>query len=181
VATTYGGFVRMDVADWQKKRDAALHGRVERFGFGRDSVYRSGRFADLVGKPVSDFEELPATGTPKATLVDAGRLDNVNPVGPVCLCQLGGRIESGSTGGVPVTLNPTGAVTPPPTTTDPVGMQLALAINGRIVATGVGFKSRGAKKLNWAMMVPPDAYRDGKNELAIYQIQGKTKLVRIGP
>ena len=51
---------------------------------------------------------------------------------------------------------------------------------GRIVATAEGFGNRGAKKLNWAAMIPPKAYKDGRNTVQIFEIAGKRKLAQIG-
>jgi hypothetical protein len=59
-------------------------------------------------------------------------------------------------------------------------MPLALAVNGRIAATAEGFSSRGAKKLNWAAMIPPSAYKDGRNAIDVYEILGARRLAKIG-
>lgn len=159
VATTFDGVVRMGVRAWQRERGVSLRRRIRLFGSGSRSVYKAGPRPDMVGRPVADFELSPAPETPaRATIDGAKRFREVNPVAPVCLCQIAGRIERA----------------------DPEGMQLAVAVNGRIVATGVGFKERGKKKLNWAVMVPPSAYHDGANTVQVLRIAGPRRLEAIG-
>jgi hypothetical protein len=53
-------------------------------------------------------------------------------------------------------------------------------LNGRIVATVEGFATHGARKLNWAAMIPPRAYHDGRNTLEVFHIAGPRRLERIG-
>jgi Sulfatase len=159
VATTFDGVVRMGVRSWQRERGVSLRRRLRLFGSGSRSVYKDGPRPDIVGRPVADFEFSPTPATPVHATVDgADRFRDVNPVAAVCLCQIAGRIEDA----------------------DPEGMPLAVAINGRIAATGVGFADRGKKKLNWAVMVPPNAYHDGANTVQVLRITGARKLEAIG-
>jgi hypothetical protein len=159
VATTFDGIVRMGVQSWQRERGVSLRRRLRMFGSGSRSVYKDGPRPDMVGRPVAAFEFSPTSTTPgRATVDGAERFRNVNPVSPVCLCQIAGRIEGA----------------------DPEGMQLAVAINGRIAATGLGFKERGKKKLNWSVMVPPSAYHDGANTVQVLRITGPRRLEAIG-
>jgi hypothetical protein len=181
VATTFDGVVRMSTSDWQDARDVSLRRRLKLFGSGKHSVYGFGLHRDMVGRPVTDFELSPAT-TPSATVDGAGALRNVNPVAPICLCQLAGRIgpEPSSTGGLPATSTGGVATTPIVATTNPPSMPIAIAVNDRIVATGESFGPRGKKKLNWSAMIPPSAYRDGRNTVRIFRITGRRRLEQIG-
>jgi hypothetical protein len=181
VATTFDGVVRMSTADWQKARGVSLRRRLRLFGSGKRSLYAFGLHRDMVGRPVTDFELSPAT-TPTATVERADELRNVNPVAPICLCQLAGRIgpEIATTGGVPATSTGGVATTPIVATTNPPSMPIAIAVNDRIVATAESFGPRGKKKLNWAAMIPPGAYRDGRNEVRIFRITGKRRIEQIG-
>jgi arylsulfatase A-like enzyme len=159
VATTFDGVVRMSRSRWQRARDLSLRRRLRLFGSGKRSLYDWGAHRSLLGHPVADFEFSPTPTTPVHATVDgAARFKNVNPVSPVCLCQLAGRIQGAN----------------------PIGMPLAIAVNGRIVATAEGFKTRGAKKLNWAAMIPPGAYHDGANTIQILRIAGPRRLEAIG-
>jgi hypothetical protein len=157
VATTFDGVVRMSRARWQRARGVSLRRRIRLFGSGRQSVYKSGPHRDLIGRPVADFDFSP-TGTGHATIDGAARFRDVNPVSTVCLCQIAGRVEGA----------------------DALGMPLAIAVNGKIVATAEGFKARGKKKLNWSAMIPPSAYHDGANTVQVLRITGKRRLEAIG-
>jgi Sulfatase len=159
VATTFDGVVRMGGRSWQRERGVSLRRRLRLFGSGARPVYKAGPRPDMVGRPVADFEFSPTPATPVHATVDgADRFRNVNPVSRICLCQIAGRLEGA----------------------EPEGMQLAVAVNGRIVATGVGFKARGKKKLNWAVMVPPNSYHDGANTVQVLRVAGARKLEAIG-
>jgi hypothetical protein len=181
VATTYDGVVRTSTRDWQRARGVSLRRRLRMFGSGKRSVYAFGLHRDMVGRPVTDFELSPAT-TPNATVDGADALRNVNPVAPVCLCQLAGRIgpEVSTTGGLPATTTGGVATAPIVATTNPPSMPIAIAVNDRIVAAGESFTPRGKKKLEWAAMIPPSAYRDGRNNVRIFRITGKRRLEQIG-
>jgi hypothetical protein len=149
--------VRMSSGRWQSARAVSLRRRLRLFGSGARSVYRAGPHPEMIGRPVADFEFSPAT-TPQATVDGAGRFRNVDPVAPVCLCQIAGQIKGA----------------------DPDGMKLAIAVNGKIVATAEGFKARGAKKLNWSAMIPPSAYHDGSNTVQVLRIAAPRRLEAIG-
>jgi Sulfatase len=197
VATTNDRVVRTSARRWARERRLSLGRRLRLFGSGARSVYAFGPHRALVGRPVTDFEIFPAT-TPQATIVGAKRFANVDPIAPVCLCQIGGQIGGTASGGVsPVTgvgatggavapnvtatPSPAVAATPvPAVVADASGMPLAIALNGRIVATAEGFAPRGAKKLNWSAMIPPRAYHDGRNTLELFRIAGRRRLERIG-
>jgi len=158
VATTFDGVVRASVRRWQRERRLSLGRRLRLFGSGWRSVYAFGPHRQLVGRSVGAFETVPSTGV-RATVDGAKRLDDVSPLAPVCLCHMGGRIHGAN----------------------PVGMPLAVAVNGRIVTTAEGFAARGAKKVNWAAMIPPRAYHDGRNRLEVFRIAGQRRLERLSP
>jgi sulfatase-like protein len=158
VATTFDGVVRAPVRRWQRERRLSLARRLRRFGSGSRSLYAFGPHRHLVGRSVGAFEMVPSSGA-RATVDGARRLDNVSPLAPVCLCQMGGQIQGA----------------------DPARMPLAIAVNGRIVATAEGFAARGVKKLNWAAMIPPRAYHDGRNQLEVFRIAGPRRLERLTP
>ncbi|MEA2492283.1 MAG: hypothetical protein QOJ29_194, partial [Thermoleophilaceae bacterium] len=179
VESTFGGPVRMSTTRWQRARDVSLRRRLRLFGSGKHSLYVWGVNARLVGQAVPAVLPAPApagvpappgapattggttpdattTGgttptafasVPHATIVHASAFAHVDPTATVCACQIGGRI--------------TGA--------DPKGMQLAVAINGTVVATVEGFTSRGG--LNWSAVVPPTAFRDGDNRVQVYRVE----------
>ena len=57
---------------------------------------------------------------------------------------------------------------------------LALAINGRVAALGRTFRLRGSREERFSMLVPESALREGANEAALFEAQGKG-LLRLGP
>jgi hypothetical protein len=155
VATTFDGIVQMGVPRWQRRRELSLRRRVRLFGYGSQSVYAFGPNKRLVGRRISDLTVVP--GTAQATVDNPAGFKDVDAGSPVCQCLVAGRISGAN----------------------PVGMPLAIALNGRIVATPVGFGTRGATKVNWSAMIPPGALAQGPNQLVVYRIKGQT-LERLG-
>jgi hypothetical protein len=149
VGTTYDGIVRMGVGQWQAQRTASLERRLRVFGSGSHSLYAWGPRAGLVGRAVTDFQVRPPAGV-RATIDEPSRFRVVDPSSPVCPCQLAGRISGARPGTV----------------------ALAVALNGRIVATARGFPAVGAKKLEWSAMIPPQSLRRGRNTVELYRTEG---------
>jgi Sulfatase len=156
VGTTFDGTVRASVADWQRERRASLERRLRLFGSGRRSLYAVGPQAGLVGKRIDDLTVLPA-GAVRATIDEPQRFRNVNPRSEICPCQVAGRIKGA----------PPGSVT------------LAIAINGRIVATAEGFPAVGAKRLEWSAMIPPESLRRGRNTIEVFRSEAE-RLTPLG-
>jgi hypothetical protein len=73
----------------------------------------------------------------------------VNPRAQVCPCQLAGRISGARPGSVTI----------------------AVAVNGRIVATAQGFPAVGAKRLQWSAMIPPQSLRRGRNDVELFRTE----------
>lgn len=146
---TFGPTVKMNVSTWQERRQESIAKRVGLFGQGADKpgVYGVGPRPDLLGRKVSDFS--PSAGSAKATVLDADRLKDVDPDADFSPSYVAGRI----TGGQP-------------------GQELALALNGEIVATGKSFPDLGADRLNWALLFPPSKLRAGENRLELFQVEG---------
>jgi hypothetical protein len=149
VGTTYDGTVRMGVQQWQARRAASLERRLRLFGSGSRSLYAWGPHAGLVGRAVADLRVLPR-GHVRATLDQPSRFADVDPSSPVCPCQLAGRIAG----------------------TRPDSVAMAIAVNGRIVATAQGFPAVGAEKLEWSAMIPPQSLRRGRNTVELYRTEG---------
>ena len=156
VGSTFDEAVRLSTGQWQRERQRSLTRRLDLFGQGKDSLWRWGPNAELVG------DRAVATAPPdplvKATVTDASELQRVDAGGIECPCHLSGRIAGA----------------------DPAGMQLAIAVNGRIAATGVGFGDRGKQKLNWAVLVPPSAFHDGRNSVDVLRIDAGGGLTPLG-
>jgi hypothetical protein len=154
VGTTYEQPIQVSARRWQRERARSLRRRLRLFGSGADSLYRFGPQPSLIGRRIDSATADPLV---KATVTNAKALTSVDGAAPVCECQLAGRITGAS----------------------PDGMPLAIAVNGRIAATGVGFADRGDNKLNWAVMVPPSSFKDGHNVVQVFRIDGN-KLTLLG-
>lgn len=146
---TFGPPVKMAASTWQERRRDSIAKRVGLFGQGADKpgVFGSGPRPDLLGRKVSDFSASP--GTAKATVLEGDRLKDVDPKGSFSPSYVAGRIS----GGRP-------------------DQDLALALNGEIVATGKSFKDLGPNRLNWALLFPHSKLRSGANRLELFQVEG---------
>jgi hypothetical protein len=99
---------------------------------------------------------LPA-GHVRATLDEPSRFRDVDPSSPSCPCQLAGRISGAR----------------------PDSVSVAVALNGRIVATAQGFPAVGAKKLEWSALIPPQSLRRGRNTVELYRTE-ENRLTLLG-
>lgn len=58
------------------------------------------------------------------------------------------------------------------------GLPLAVALNGRIAATGWSAQLKGSDSIIASFMVAPGLLRDGRNDARVYLIDG-TRLVKL--
>jgi hypothetical protein len=58
--------------------------------------------------------------------------------------------------------------------------KLAVAVNGRIVAVGKSFRPMGKLGLEFSLLVPESAFRDGFNDVRLYEVRGGSTLVELG-
>jgi hypothetical protein len=147
---TDGSRVDVDRATLEQRKDESLAHQVDLLGSGGwDRAYRIGPHSELIGRAVDTLRELPR-GPLFATVEDAGRLARVDPGASESPSFVAGRIAGG----------------------DPAGHDLAFALDGRIVSTGVSFAALGTHSLNFSSMLPPDAFHAGANQLEVYAIDG---------
>jgi hypothetical protein len=151
VGRTFGSPVTISVPDWEARRKASLANKAKLFGAGNASLYRIGPRPDLLGKPLSALSVSDGGGV-KASIAEAARFANVDPKAHFCPCYVAGTLSG----------------------TDPKGLDLAFALNGEIVATAQAFAPIGPNKLNWAVLLPPDKLRPGRNELVVLRADGAT-------
>ena len=141
IATTFEGVLRMPVAEWQKRREASLRARLAQFGSGDDSLYRWGPRPELVGKRP---DVAPVGRVIRFTVDDSEALRSVDPLRG-CPCLLAGQVIG----------------------SPPQPIDIAVVVNGRIQATARTFPPVGRKRLAWAALVPPAAFRRGRNEVEV--------------
>jgi hypothetical protein len=135
---------RRDVTDVLTTSPASISRRIARFGSGDPgSIYVVPGTADLIGMDVSGFRSNRRDVS--ATLENHAGFANVDPRAETLPLLVRGRLFERS--------KPT----------------LAVAVNGRIVATTVPFEERSA---TWySTMIPESALRAGRNEVALYLVE----------
>jgi hypothetical protein len=160
VEQTGGKRVTIAIPPFVQRKKATLDRQLGFFGTGRDSLFRIGPNNDLVGRQVSSLPVSSGGSGLKGTINDAGAYKNLNPNAPVVPAHVKGRLSGGN----------------------PAGHQLALALNGEVVAVGESFKNLGTNKLNFAIMIPDTKLKRGDNELVLYEVQGGqlTKIASAG-
>ena len=133
---------RREMSDWRLSSQVSLARRIARFGIGGyDPLYAVPGTADLVGHEVAEFSRR------------AGTL-RVELAAPEAFVDPGDR----ETLPLYTRARVYGRATNP----------FAVAVNGRIVATTRSYQERGATVL--ATMIPEDALRPGRNEVAVFLI-----------
>lgn len=154
-------------AELRRRREDNITRRARMFGTGPRSMrahgdpfaglYRAGPFGWLVGRRAESFPV--ARGGPRGVFALPGRWRHVDPRAQVVPVQAAGHVSGGR-----------------PEDT----RALAVAVNGRIRATGRSFHLRGADKAEaFSMMVPEQALRRGRNTVALYEVLGSGTGVRL--
>jgi hypothetical protein len=157
---TKGETITVEVAALQRQRKAALARQVSLLGTTWADAYEIGPRPELIGRAVSSLRALPA-GSVRAEVAASDRFDDVDPNASFSPTHVTGSLTGG----------------------DPAGLELAFAVNGRIVSTGVSFDDVGPSGRNFSSLLPPAALRAGANELAVYALRaegGSFGLVPLG-
>jgi hypothetical protein len=160
VETTAGDPVTMPSEQWQARREESLQRRISLFGWddAAPGIYGGiGPRRDLIGTKLSS-QQIAAGGGMSASIEEPQRFVDYDPDGVFCPCQIVGRLHG---------------------VNGQVGRRdIAVALNGEIVATGKTFEDLGPNKLNWSVMLPESKLRKGKNDLRVFLI-GRGALLRI--
>ena len=147
----------VSLAEFERMRDEALESQVEIFGSGRTGIYDIGPSGELIGSAPRRYEESETDAG--ATIVDGGALRDFDPDSSTVPVRVAGVLDGLEAG-------------------DP----LAVALNGRIVATSQGYD--GERGVEFAAMYPQDVLRPGENKLALYAIEesseGSPALAELG-
>jgi hypothetical protein len=146
---TIGGEYSFDPADVARRRQAAVGRKLALFGSGTDlgRLYRIGPHSELVGQATAD---LPRLGGVAAALIhQAEELRHVHPTSGFVPGEITGEVPDGEAGG---------------------GRSIALALNGKIVATGRTFSMEGSTAENFEMIVPEAAFRRGAMKARVFEI-----------
>jgi len=140
----------------EQRKDESLAHQLQLLGTTWADAYKIGPHRELIGKPVSALD-VAAHGPLTAHVNDAGELADVDNDKPLSPSNIVGTISGG----------------------DPASHDLAFALNGTVVSTGVSFKDLGTRDLNFSTLLPTDALRAGRNDLQVYEISGG-QLVPMG-
>ena len=137
-----GGAVSIAPSAWQQ-RVARLHAaRIRLFGTGSDSLFAYGPRADLHGKPLTEV------ATVKRSRLRARALNWSKATSSFVPAHVVGRLSGGS----------------------PAGRTLAFAVNGVIAGTAPSYPPLGKLRFNFAVMLPPEAFRRGRNRLEVFEV-----------
>lgn len=153
-----GEQVKVDVAALQRQRKEALARQVELLGTTWEDAYKIGPHAGLIGRTVRSLKTLPA-GRLRAEVAAADRFDDVDPDATLSPTHVTGALSGG----------------------DPAGHDLAFALNGTIVSTGVSFDDVGPSGRNFSSLFSPAALRTGANKLEIFALDTAAGGVRLVP
>ena len=135
-----------DLGEILAQRDRIAARIANLFGTGWNGVYRYGPSPDLVGKQVSSFDVLPPVPEENIALTGAEDFKQVDLQGQYLPALISGR-ATGIASGEP----------------------LAVALNGRVVATADVFDPLdGPQRV--ATLAPPKSFREGANEVGIYHV-----------
>jgi hypothetical protein len=157
VGTSSGERVEEELDELVARRDAVLARQIGLFGEGNDSpgLFGIGPRPELLGEPV---DGLVAATDDGATFESYGTSD-YDPASPLAPVRVYGRIHGA-----------------------PPGQDVAIAVNGRIVAVTRSFSHDGEMLVT--AVTPEDAYRPGTNNVRLFVVEGSgdaTTLAELPP
>jgi Sulfatase len=161
VLTNRTGLLELQPSALVRGRDATIAERSQRFGTGADvdRMFRIGPNSDLIGRAVTSFRagDEAVAGPPRARFWGARRFIDVDLRGRRVPANVIGWLDGTKAG----------------------GRALAVAVNGRIAAVGQSFKPLGSTGMEFSLMVPQSAFRQGFNDVELYEVKGAS-LTELG-
>jgi len=158
VLSRTGELVHGTVAELDREQARTLRNRAALFGEGADSLYRIGRHVELLGRSTRDLDVHPAASS--IELDAESLLADVRTSSPVLPARITGAVDGVELG---------------------VENELAVAVNGRIVALTRPFRAAG--RLRFEAIVPETALRNGYNRVELLSVTGSgttTRLTALG-
>ena len=154
----FDGVITMGAAELERRRRARIDKRLKTFGWGSWApVYRIGPHRELLGRATRELSVSSAPRT-RAQLRDAERLRSVKLRSGLIPSSIGGRILGRQR----------------------KGRDVAVALNGRIAATGRSFRLKGRPGERFSVMVPESSLRAGRNRLEVFEIRPGGRLLLLG-
>jgi hypothetical protein len=148
---TVGGEYVFAVDDLERRRKAAVRRKLALLGSGggrgSSALFRIGPHAELVGRRIATIPQVPGVGS--AQIHQAAELRQVDPASGFVPGQITGQVVYGRPGG---------------------GRAMAVAVNGRVAATGRTFSLAGSSAETFEVIVPERAFHRGANEASVYEI-----------
>lgn len=136
----------VDRPSWRADQQEVLQRKARLFGRG---IYAYGPRPDLIGRLVPEFAQLPRTRA-RVRLIEPERYAQVDPAAGVVPTHVVGTVAGGVPGG---------------------GRTVAVALNGRIEATGTTFTLDGSRQEQLSLMVPERALRRGGNFVELFLVR----------
>ena len=159
---TVGGDYTFDADALARRFRAAVERKLALFGSGGgpnpEALYRIGPHDALVGVRAGSLHHVP--GIAAAEINEAPDLADVDPGSSYVPGEITGEIRGGVAGG---------------------GRPIALAVNGRIVATGRTFSLEGSAVESFELIVPEHVFRRGRNEARVFEIVPRGRAVALRP
>jgi Sulfatase len=148
VRRDFSSVVRLSAGAWRARRAAVVKRRLRELGWGDWPILFTafGPNRELIGRQVDRIR--PRSGA-RATLSLARSYAHVRRANGVVPTQVAGRIRGSA----------------PNRERD-----MAIAVNGRIVAVGRSFHLRGQAVESYSVMVPEDSLREGRNEIEVLEV-----------
>lgn len=153
--TNRRGLLELDAQPLLARRAATIAERARRFGTGADveRMFRIGPNPGLIGRRVVSASA--RSGHAKARLWGPRRFVNVD--------LRGRRVPANVIGWL-------GAGRP---------RDLAVAVNGRIAAVGRSFRPTGSTGMEFSLLVPESSFRDGFNDVRLYEVAREGELTEL--
>lgn len=152
--------IRFSPEEWERRKRAMLEKKLRLFGTGADGpvrLFRIGANQELLFRPVSAFGVTSAAGL-SFDLVDDHEYRNVDLRTPTVPVHVVGRVRGAQRG---------------------ARRDVAIAVNGRIVAVSRSFQLATGDEELVAAMTPESAYRQGRNDVQVYEVRGPGLLARL--
>ena len=145
----FSRIVRISGKRWRQRRRGYVRGRLGRFGFGVSGLFnRIGPARELVGRPLASLR-VRGKGRVGATLAFSRGFRSVRRSTGVVPTQVAGDIKGARRG---------------------EKRSIAVAVNGRIEAVGRSFYLHGDRTEHFAVMVPEEAMREGRNGVEVFEV-----------
>jgi hypothetical protein len=145
----FAHIVRIGARTWERRRHAVMVRRAREFGTGLTGLYSGiGPHRGLIGKSVAALHPAGVASV-RGAFVSRGAYASVRHESLVIPSQIAGSLKGGKRG---------------------AKRDLAVAVNGRIEAVGVSWYLTGNHTEHFALMVPEDTLREGKNDVELYSV-----------